>query len=66
MEDKNPEYLYYVYKITRQDREDSEYVAEGPGTRSSTYEVFEPINTNLDDLAPCQNCVKGAFILSSR
>ena len=51
MEEKNPEYLYHIYKITKQGRRDSKYVAEGPGTHSSTREVLEPINTDLDDLA---------------
>lgn len=51
MEGKKPEYLYHVYKIIHQERESREYVAEGPGTRSSTYEVLEPINTDIDGLA---------------
>jgi len=40
-----------VYKITQQDLKNSKYVAEDPGTRSSTHEVLEPINIDLDDLA---------------
>ena len=51
MKDKNPKYLYHIYKFTQQGIQHTKYIAEGPGTHSKSHEVLEPIITDLDRLA---------------
>lgn len=52
MKNEPIEHLYHVYKMTAQNSGRTEFVADGPATRSESYDPIEPLTTYDADHLP--------------